>query len=78
MLNDIKDKKVCDIGSGMGRIVRNLIQAGASNVTAVEPSEAAFEVLKRNTADVSDSITYMNIRGEKLPPLGSHLRRKHR
>lgn len=65
-LNAVRDKKVADIGSGTGRIVNMLLDAGASEVVAVEPS-AAFSVLKANTATRSNRITYINGRGESLP-----------
>lgn len=64
---DFEGRRCADIGSGTGRIVRMLISAGASHVTAVEPSEA-YEVLVRNTADIADKVTCLNLRGDELPP----------
>jgi SAM-dependent methyltransferase len=61
--------RVADVGAGTGRFVRILLQAGASHVTAVEPSDA-FSVLRENTADLSDRITYLNAPGDRLPPTG--------
>src|SRR4051794_29852263 len=58
--------RVADIGSGTGRFVRVLAAAGARHITAVEPS-AAFQVLRENTADLADRITYLNITGDRLP-----------
>ena len=46
-LGEIAGRRVLEIGSGNGRIVRMLLDAGAAHVTAVEPS-AGIEVLKRN------------------------------
>lgn len=63
----VQGKRVADIGSGTGRIVNMLLDAGAAHVTAVEPS-AAFDVLQKNTAARKDRITYINARGEALPP----------
>lgn len=66
-LDAVKGKKVADIGSGSGRIVNMLLDAGAARVVAVEPS-AAFNVLQKNTALRKDRITYIYDRGEALPP----------
>jgi SAM-dependent methyltransferase len=63
---DIRGAKVADIGSGSGRIVLMLIDAGAAFVHAVEPS-AAVDVLKRNTAPFADRICYHHAPGEQLP-----------
>lgn len=62
--------RVGDIGSGTGRIVQMLLQAGASHVIAVEPSEA-FDVLKRNTVEWYNRIEYIKGRGEAIPPNSS-------
>ncbi len=50
-LVDIKDLQgavVAEIGSGTGRIVSMLLDAGVKHVYAVEPSEGAFGSLKEN------------------------------
>jgi len=65
-LADVRDSRVADIGSGSGRIVNMLLDAGAARVVAVEPS-AAFSVLKTNTAARADKVIYVNGRGEFLP-----------
>jgi len=66
---EIKGYRVADIGSGTGRIVNMLLAAGASHVTAVEPSKA-FEVLCENTQDHKDKVTLLNVTGDNLPPSG--------
>jgi SAM-dependent methyltransferase len=66
-VENLRGRAVADIGSGTGRIVNMLLDAGASRVTAVEPSDA-FAVLLQNTAERSDRVTYLNVRGEALPP----------
>lgn len=63
---DVQGRRVADIGSGTGRIVNMLLDAGAEHVHAVEPS-AAMAVLKDNTAGRRDRITYVAEPGEKLP-----------
>jgi SAM-dependent methyltransferase len=65
-LDEVRDKKVADIGSGTGRIVNMLLDAGAGRVVAVEPS-AAFAVLQENTAPRKDKVTYLKVRGDALP-----------
>ena len=65
----IAGARVAEIGSGSGRIVNMLLDAGAAHVTAVEPSDA-MQVLRSNTASQAEQITYMHARGEALPPDG--------
>jgi SAM-dependent methyltransferase len=62
-MSAIEGRRVGELGSGSGRIVNMLLDAGAASVIAVEPS-AAFETLKCNTAARADKITYANVRGE--------------
>lgn len=64
-IDAIKGKRVADIGSGTGRIVNMLLDAGAAEVVAIEPSRA-FDVLKANTSNRSDQITYVNSTGDQL------------
>lgn len=64
--SDITGTKVADIGSGTGRIVNMLLDAGAEKVIAIEPS-AAFEVLKKNTKNNAHQIEYLNISGVQIP-----------
>jgi SAM-dependent methyltransferase len=65
-LDDVRGWRVADIGSGTGRIVNMLLDAGAEHVCAVEPS-AALIVLRENTAERRDRITYVEGPGESLP-----------
>jgi SAM-dependent methyltransferase len=65
-LPELKAKRVADIGSGVGRIVNIILDAGAAHVIAVEPSRG-FEALKRNTAARADRVTYINAPGDALP-----------
>jgi len=66
-LDEVKGRRAADIGSGTGRIVNMLLDAGAAHVHAVEPS-TAITVLKENTAERRDRITYGSGSGETLPP----------
>jgi len=63
--------RVADIGSGTGRIVNMLLDAGAKHVVAVEPSSAFF-LLQENTAARRDRIAYLHDTGDRLPA-GSEL-----
>jgi SAM-dependent methyltransferase len=66
-LSDFSGKRVADIGSGTGRIVAMLLQAGAAQVIAVEPSDA-FDVLRSNLASAGGRVVPMHLLGEELPP----------
>lgn len=66
-LDELEGKTIADIGSGSGRIVNMLLDAGAGRVVAVEPS-AAMDVLKDNTAARKERIDYLQIPGDRLPP----------
>jgi SAM-dependent methyltransferase len=65
--DDLKGKSVVDIGSGTGRIVGMLLEAGASHVYAVEPGPGAFERLKGNVASMARGrdVTPINKRGDE-------------
>ena len=62
-LNEIKDKKICEIGSGSGRIIKKLNSFKPRKILAVVPS-SAIEVAKFNNKDTS--IEFLNIRGQNL------------
>ena len=64
--SELQGARVAEVGSGTGRIVRMLLEAGSSHVFAVEPSDA-MEVLLRNVADVRDRVTPLRVRGDALP-----------
>jgi len=63
---DIKNCRVAEIGSGTGRIVNMLLEAGVQHIVAVEPSDA-FVVLVRNIRN-SEKVTCLKITGDQLPP----------
>lgn len=64
---EISGMYVADIGSGTGRIVQMLINSGADKVVAIEPSEEAFSILKKNTLRYANKIEYLNVTGEEIP-----------
>lgn len=65
-LKDFKNKKVLEIGSGMGRIVNMLLDVGASHVYALEPSKS-FNTIIKNTSSRSNSVTVINSKGDDIP-----------
>lgn len=69
---DVANTHVADIGSGTGRIVQMLMAAGASHVTAIEPSEA-FEALEANCRSYGDRVRCLRARGDQIPPEGFDL-----
>lgn len=70
-LEEVQGKRVAEIGSGTGRIVKMLLRAGAREVTANEPSDA-FEVLKRNLADEGGRVVLLNKAGHEIPADGAY------
>ncbi len=66
--NDLKGYKVIEIGSGSGRIVNMLLEAGTGHVVAIEPSEA-FSVLCDNVKE-PERVTFLKITGDQLPQYG--------
>ncbi len=65
---DLEGLRIIDIGSGTGRIVNQLLEAGAGLVYAVEPSEA-MEHCKKNTAARAERVRYLQMRGDQIPTL---------
>lgn len=63
----IAGARVAEIGSGTGRIVNMMLDAGAAHVVALEPSDA-MQVLRENTSGRADRVSYVHGRGETLPP----------
>ncbi|MBO6538856.1 MAG: class I SAM-dependent methyltransferase [Rhizobiaceae bacterium] len=64
---DFENSKVAELGSGSGRIVGMLLKAGASHVTAVEPSDA-FYVLEENLGKAEgEQVTLIHDTAERLP-----------
>ena len=65
-LSAFEGKRIAEIGSGTGRIVRMLLSAGAAHVLAIEPSEAV-EVLRENSRSDAERVEILNVRGEEIP-----------
>lgn len=64
-LEDFREARVADIGSGTGRIVSWLLQAGAREVIAVEPAAGAFQTLQQNLQTLSGGqrVQALNVSG---------------
>lgn len=65
-LEDLPGSRVADIGSGTGRVVKMLVEAGATHVLAVEPSDAYF-ILERNARAYEGRVLPLRARGEEIP-----------
>jgi SAM-dependent methyltransferase len=63
---ELAGARVADIGSGTGRIVRMLVEAGAAHVVAVEPS-VGVTALRENIRDIADRVEVIHGTGEDLP-----------
>jgi SAM-dependent methyltransferase len=65
-ISELRGAKVADIGSGTGRIVRMLLDAGADHVIAVEPS-AGVDHLRENLRDAGDRVEILHAPGDAVP-----------
>lgn len=63
---ELRGTTVADIGSGTGRIVRMLLDAGADHVIAVEPS-AGVDRLRENLKDAGDRVEILHAPGDAVP-----------
>lgn len=64
--HQIRGARVADVGSGTGRTVQMLLDAGAAHVVAVEPSEGV-RVLRENIRSRANQVTIIESTGEMLP-----------
>jgi len=64
--DELRGRRVMEIGSGNGRLVNVLLDAGVAHVVAVEPSEA-FDVLVENTRERAERVTCVRARGDEAP-----------
>jgi len=63
---DFEGRRMLDVGSGAGRFANMFLDAGASRVVAVEPSDG-MAILKENTRERADRMGYLNVRGDEIP-----------
>ena len=64
-LSSIEDKIVMEVGSGSGRIIKNLLKYNPKLIISVEPSEA-INVAKLNNKHASHKISFKQIKCEEL------------
>ena len=65
-----QDARVADIGAGNGRFALTLLEAGAREVVAVEPS-CSIEVIHEKAKQFPDGVLQpLHAAGDQLPPLG--------
>jgi len=64
-LNQIKNKICMDVGSGSGRILKNLIKFRPKKIFSIEPSKA-INVAKANLKKHHKKIEFQNIKGENI------------
>ncbi len=57
-LKKIKDKKICEVGSGSGRFLKNFINYGPQKITAIDPADSIFIAEKNNK---KKNIEFLNI-----------------
>ena len=68
----VRGARVVEIGSGAGRIAAMLVEAGAREVVAVEPSDA-IEVLRCNVAAHADRVRCVHATGDRAPDVQADL-----
>ena len=61
-LSNIKNKRIMEVGTGSGRILKNLIKFSPKHLTGVEPSNA-IKVAKNIGLN---KVTFLNIKGEDI------------
>ncbi|MSU74470.1 class I SAM-dependent methyltransferase [Candidatus Kaiserbacteria bacterium] len=64
--DELRGARVAEIGSGTGRIVNMLLNAGVAHVYALEPS-SAMDVMRENMRARAQQITYLQVPGDELP-----------
>ena len=64
-LNLVKNKIICEMGIGSGRILKNLIKLSPKKIYAVEPSEA-IEIAKKNNEYSEVEILFKKISGKMI------------
>ena len=64
-LNLLKNKVVCELGIGSGRILKNLSKLSPRKLYAIEPSES-IEIAKENNKESKVNILFEKISGETI------------
>tara|TARA_B100002051_G_C16585658_1_gene560032 strand:+ start:47 stop:919 length:873 start_codon:yes stop_codon:yes gene_type:complete len=61
----IKDKIICEVGIGSGRIIKSLSKFYPKKIYAIEPSES-INVAKKNNENSDIEIIYQNLPGQNI------------
>ena len=64
-LKNIENKVIMEVGSGSGRIIKNLLYYNPKQIIAIEPSKA-IDIAKKNNIKDSKKINFLNIKGEDI------------
>ena len=64
-LNLVKNKIICELGVGSGRILKNLIKLSPKKIYAIDPSEA-IEIAKKNNEGSEVEILFKKISGQMI------------
>lgn len=64
-VDELEGRVIADIGSGSGRVVNMLLDAGVARVAAIEPSDAFF-VMRENVAARADRVDLIHETGEAV------------
>ena len=64
-LNLVKNKIICEIGVGSGRILKNLIKLSPRKIYAIDPSEA-IEIAKKKNEGSEVEILFKKISGQMI------------
>lgn len=64
-IKEIENKKVAEVGSGSGRVVRWLSQCNPKEIHAVEPSVQGPDVIHRNNPQAKN-LTIHNVKGDEF------------
>ena len=64
-LNQIKNKICMDVGSGSGRILKNLIKFKPKKIFSIEPSKA-INIAKANLKRNKNKIKFLNLKCENI------------
>jgi SAM-dependent methyltransferase len=62
-LNLIEKKTIAEVGSGSGRILKNLLTYSPKKIVAIEPSQA-IEVAKKNIQN--EKVEFLNLKGQDI------------
>ena len=63
--NTLENKTICEIGSGSGRILKNLSTFSPKKIFSIEPSDA-IEVAKENKKDSKTEIIFKKITAQEM------------